>query len=120
MAYSLELLFHDPVSVGQVARYLDLIRVAGATDDTVLEESHPRGDESILDGWAYRPERLPAPSDRAELTLPTPVVRDALDMLGSVADSDGDVRDLLSVVADVRSALQKSIMAELGFPEVGA
>jgi hypothetical protein len=27
-------------------------------------------------------------------------------------------RDLLSVVADVRSALQKSIMAELGFPEV--
>jgi hypothetical protein len=115
MPYSLELLFHEPVTLGQLARYLELLRAAGAT---VLEEIHPHGDESILDGWAYRPDRLPAASDRAELILPAPVVRDALDILGSIADSDGDARSLQSAVEDVRAALRKSVMAELGLPEV--
>ena len=62
----------------------------------------------------------PATSDRAELTLPAPVVRDAIDMLDSVADSDGDVRSLLDAVEGVRSALRNAIMSELGFPEVGS
>ncbi|GAA4522595.1 hypothetical protein GCM10023191_102070 [Actinoallomurus oryzae] len=117
MSYSLELLFSDPVTVGQVARYLDLIRAAGATEDTALEEVHPLGDESVLAGWTYRPEQLPAASDRAELTLPSLVVRDALDVLDDVADSDGDVRDLKGVIEQMRNRLRKAVMAELGLPE---
>ncbi|WP_067801395.1 hypothetical protein [Actinomadura formosensis] len=119
MPYSLEFLFHEPPTVGQLDRFLDLLRAAGATDDTVLETVHPLGDESILDGWAYRPNTLPAPAPRTQVTLPAPVVRDALDMLAAVADSDGDVRDLLSAGEQVRAALQKAVMAEVGFPEAG-
>ncbi len=119
MPYSLEFHFHAPPTVGQLAHFLELLRSTGATDETTLEELHPLGDESILDGWAYRPENLPAPSPRTELTLPAPVVRDALDMLATVADNDGDVRSLLSSVEDVRAALQKAVMDEVGFPEVG-
>ncbi|GIH51637.1 hypothetical protein SAMN05421833_12950 [Microbispora rosea] len=118
MSYSLELQFDEPLTVGQVARYLELLRSAGATDDTVLDEVHPYQDESLLIGWTYKTETLPAPSDRAELTLPAPVVRDAIDMLDSVADSDGDVRSLLDAAEGVRSTLRKAIAAELGFPEV--
>jgi hypothetical protein len=118
MSYSLEFQFDEPLTVGKVARYLELLRSAAATDDTVLEETHPYQDDSIVIGWTYRTENLPTPSDRAELTLPAPVVHDALDMLATVADSEGDVRTLLSSVDHVRSDLRKAIMAELGFPEV--
>lgn len=119
MPYSLEFLFHEPPTVGQLARFLDLLRAAGATDDTVLETVHPLGDESILDGWAYRPDTLPGAAPRNALTLPAPVVRDALDMLATVDDSDGDVRNLQDAVGQVRAALQKAVMDEVGFPEVG-
>lgn len=69
---------------------------------------HPYQDDSLLIGWTYKTESLPATSDRAELTLPAPVVRDAIDMLNTVADSDGDVRGLLDAVEGVRSALRKA------------
>jgi hypothetical protein len=118
MSYSLDFQFDQTMTVGQVAQYLELLHSAGATDGTVLEETHPYQDDSIVTGWTYRTESLHALSDRAELTLPAPVVRDAIDMLDTVADSDGDVRSLLSDVDDVRSALRKAIMSELGFPEV--
>ncbi|MFG1827341.1 hypothetical protein ACGFIJ_33120 [Microbispora bryophytorum] len=95
MSYSLEFHFDEPLTVGSVARYLEFLRSAGATDDAPT-------------------------SDRAELTLPAPVVRHAIDMLDSVADSDGDVRSLLDAVEGVRSALRNAIMSELGFPEVGS
>ncbi|MEU6429872.1 hypothetical protein ABZ860_28605 [Microbispora sp. NPDC046973] len=85
-----------------------------------MEEVHPYQDDSLLIGWTYKTESLPATSDRAELTLPAPVVRDAIDMLNSVADSDGDVRSLLDAVEGVRSAPRKAIMAKLGLPEVRA
>ncbi len=77
---------------------------------------HPYQDDSLLIGWTYKTESVPATSDRAELTLPAPVVRDAIDMLNTVADSDGDVRGLLDAVEGVRSALRKAIMAKLGWP----
>ncbi|TDB83367.1 hypothetical protein E1264_28650 [Actinomadura sp. KC216] len=118
MPYSLEMSFHESLTVGQVARFLDLVRSAGATDEAVLAEIHNDGDESILDGWAYRPSVLPAPGPRSQVTLPARVVRDALDILTAVADSDGDVRDVLSAAEEVRAALQKAVMEEVGFPEV--
>ncbi|TLP66543.1 hypothetical protein [Microbispora triticiradicis] len=117
MSYSLEFQFDEPLTVGSVTRYLELLRSAGATDNTILEEVHPYQDDSILIGWTYKTENLPAASDRAELTLPAHVVRDAIDMLDTVADSNGDVRSLLGAVDDVRSALRKAIMSEVGFPE---
>ena len=118
MSFAFELSFDDSVTVGQVARYLELLRTVGATDDTVLEEVHPYQDGSMLVGWVYRSQQLLAPSERAELSLPVPVVRDALDMLSTILESEGDVRDLLSSVEKVRDALQKSVMQEVGFPEV--
>ncbi|MFD0900378.1 hypothetical protein [Actinomadura sediminis] len=47
------------------------------------------------------------------------MVRGALDMLATVADNDGDVRGPPFSVEDVRAALQKAVMEEGGFPEVG-
>jgi hypothetical protein len=118
MPYSLELSFNDRMTVGQVARYMELLRAAGASDDTVLEEVHPLGDDSILAGWTYQADELPKAPGRGHFRLPASVVRDALDMLRDVAASDGDVRDLMVATVGVHDALNRAVMSELGFPEV--
>lgn len=118
MSFTFELSFDDRVTVGQVFRFLELLRSAGAGEDTVLEPVPHDQDDSVPVGWAYRPSRLPEASDRAELRLPAPVVKEALDMLSSVIAAEGDVRML--PVAEVRDALHKAVMQELGFSEVGS
>jgi hypothetical protein len=110
MNLSIELEREPGLTVSQWERFLEQARRAGATSDTPVVEVIPDGTDVVC---GYRveirdPETAAAPE---QVTLPAELVQDMLNLVGEVAKSNGDVREIVEGAQGLLQVAHDNLLA---------
>lgn len=110
MNLSVELEREPNLTVSQWERFLGQARRAGATGESPVAEVMCHGSDDII--HSYRVEiRDPGTAAAPEqVTLPSALVQDLLNVVSEVAKSDGDVREAVETAQRVAQAAYDNLL----------
>jgi hypothetical protein len=112
MGINIEMVWDEPMTIGQLEEFLAQARAAGAQSDTKVDEITHDQDPQIVLGWRV----AAADTSRQPRDVPMPhrLMWNIHSMLEQIGNGDGDVRGLQAEVMDLDSALLEALMKHVG------